>query len=200
MADAGKFVIGIDPGTHNMALTYFYVNATGNVSIKKSMLFPQECIISNLTDKEKVKKKKKKKKSSELDFSTLVENYSKLLDKLLKQNVDVIGIERWMVRGRFGGAQSECVSLMIGILVEKCRKKKIPVHLLNAAVWKNKVNKDDSNLLQKLYNYTKKNFNLPPHYVDSFLQGCYAANVDYSKVCRKSMLRLLAFVAGYTDK
>lgn len=200
MENAGKFVIGIDPGLRNMALTYFYVNASGNVSIKKSILFPQECIISNLTDKEKTKKKKKKIKKVDLDFTTLVKNYSKMLDSILKQKVDIIGIERWMVRGRYGGAQSECVSLMIGILIEKCRKKKIPVHLLNAAVWKNKVNKNDKRLLEKLYNYSKKHFNLPPHYVDSFLQGCYAANVNYARVCKKSVLHLLAFVAGYTDK
>lgn len=201
MEQVGKFGIGIDPGNSNFAITYFYVNEKGNASIKKSYLLPKEDIISNLTFEAKKGKKRGKRViryvGAKGSYRELVERFSKQMDNLLSNQIDIVGIERWMVRGRFGGAQSETVSIMIGILTEKCRRKKIPIKLLNAAVWKNKINKSNPNLLKTIYNWCDKKYKLPPHFVDSFFQGCYACDVDYKKVATKKMMALLAFVAGY---
>lgn len=201
MQKNGKFVVGIDPGNNNFAVTYFYVNKEGNVSIKKSYLLPKEDIISNLTFEAKKGKKRGKRVikyiGAKASYKELVERYSNQMDSLLTNEIDLVGIERWMVRGRFGGAQSETVSIMIGILTEKCRKKNITIKLLNAAVWKNAINKTNKEFLKTIYKWCDKKYKLPPHYVDSFFQGCYASGVDFKKVATKKMMSLLAFVAGY---
>lgn len=191
-------VIGIDYGLKNLALTHFYVHTPGNVSIKRSFMFPEHCIVSNLTDKERKGKKRGKRVvrivGAKSSFSTQMSNYSKLLDSIIKEGIDVIGVERFMVRGRMGQAQCECISVMIGILAEKCRKKKIDLRLIGASDWKNKLNRDSKVSLEKLYDYTNKKFNMPPHILDSFFQGCYGAGLDYKKMTHKKILSLLAFV------
>lgn len=94
--------------------------------------------------------------------------------KIKKYGIDNLICERFMPRGRFGNT-SEFVNIMIGFLIAQ----KLPVLLLTASTWKNKVNKflgkktKETKLsgLDKFY----KIVCVPPHEVDATFQAIYLA-------------------------
>lgn len=187
----------MDPGLANACITVFYESRGKGISIKKSFIIPKSDVIYNLTDKGSKGTKKKKYKDAKEPMQILLIKFSKIIDKILKKDISIFTAERYMVRGRFGQAQAECISFMLGIIAEKCRKKKIPFKVISAATWKNKVNKHQKDYLETIYKWCKDKYKMPPHHIDSFLQGCYGAEIPYNRVCKKSMFDLLAFVAGY---
>lgn len=114
-------------------------------------------------------------KDLKLPAKPILNKYKKEIKKKIKKyGIKHHICERYMPRGRFGNT-SEYVNIMIGFLLAQ----KLPVTILTASTWKNRVNKfigkkqkgEKLSGLDKFY----KIVCVPPHEIDATFQAMYLA-------------------------
>lgn len=105
-------------------------------------------------------------------------------DVLGNDSVSLVGIERFMNRGGFTGAQNEVVNQMIGALYFLYSSDGKDVHQFSSAIWKAECNRHfqldkprkgfDEVSADSLYKLAQKS-KVPNHLVDSSLQALFLA-------------------------
>lgn len=149
-----KSILAFDPGTKNFA--YAWIK---NCKVAAGGMF--EHTIRSITKKDLV------------EFTT---TFSTQLDLLLDSTrPDVIVIERFMVRA-FGTKLIELISLMIGIIAQKCYDRAIQFELLTSSQWKLSSKKLFE--LKDLYKEGKQKYNLPPHPIDAMCMARYVMSYN----------------------
>ena len=123
-------------------------------------------------------------------FMLLVRKFLRQIKRLVqKHKPDFVIAERYMVRGRFNGAQAECVNVMLGLIAFICQKLRIHFQLITAAVWKNQFHRDiGPKSLVTHYKMVKK---MPPHVMDATFIGLYAKEAKYTKKSIKRNMTIL---------
>jgi hypothetical protein len=144
-------VLGIDPGKRN-----FGVSIVGVSKTCQTYKIYKTCMLLNAVTDFKDSTAASKQAMA---FKREVQGYLK------KYKIDLIVVERFMVRGRYNGATSEYISAMIGILLVLGVK----VCIVTPPEWKNAFNKKFD--LKEVYKRTK----IVPHIIDATLIGIYGA-------------------------
>ena len=145
-------ILGIDPGKRNFGVSIVGLSSTGNTY----KVFSGFMLNHAITDF----------KNSELAIEQAKAFKREINGYLKEYKVDLIVVERFMVRGRYNGATSEYISAMIGVLLVSGVK----VCIVTPPEWKNAFNKKFD--LKGMYLKLKP---LPPHIVDATLIGIYGA-------------------------
>ena len=148
MAKSKYVLYAFDPGKVNFA--WSRMTHKGKIT-KVGML---RSLITNLKDPD--------------EFNSEVANFRKDLLSLIEKDRNkgktiVLVLERFMVRGRFGGNLNEVINIMIGILCGSTPQK-IKVNLITAATWKNHYKRKEID---------RKIFGFKEHISDSMLMGLY---------------------------
>lgn len=154
-------VAGWDMGSKNTAASVIHVYSKGSVisrieRISSEMITP---LINDLTQKNYW--------TSHLQFAKA------FLTWLKKYKPDVVMAERFISRG-LRGSIGEKVTMMLGIMAEICRRKKIQFILVSAQSWKNTFCRRhfSKDKLEAMYLAVRKK---NAHLVDSFLIAVFAA-------------------------
>ncbi len=166
-------ILGLDPGKVNCAYAIVEMSKSGKCTVIKTGMI--EKTIPVLTG----------------NVRQLSKPFKKEIRIILKKfNVEAIFAERFMSRGRFNGASSEVINIMLGCLLSM---KIEHVQLVTPAQWKNAFNKVDD--LKGLYKQSK----LVAHRIDAALIAVYGShyllpkvkpfnNVDINK-CKNKLLQ-----------
>lgn len=160
--DLPKIILGLDPGKNNTGFCVLHqkksgwrINTLGMINTPLHSLLPQHFELQALR------------------FYTEINN-------LLRQHrPHVIIIERMINRGRFFGASTELVSVMIGIVWGLARRYKIKIIPTTAASWKNQFHRTlGIKLGAKNTPFYRELRPLPDHVVDAALIALFASQAN----------------------
>lgn len=194
-------LIGFDPGESNFGVSVVEING---YTIDLVSIGMNSITITNLTETPqklpKSKQRKKNKNERIPPYLAQVKQFSIFVKRLLNRH-DIAGIcsERYMTRG-IKGKSVECVSTMNGITSYLAVSKNIPMIILPAAVWKNRVNKYVD--LKELYIKLKSAYK--PHEIDSAFIALHmyikinSLEKDDNK-CKKLILKMVKALMGFKN-
>jgi len=151
--------VGNDPGTKNSAIALIEDTRRGIRCVGSAMLFCPLSVIQGVDAAE-----------SALNFES---TWQDIFDTF---QPNAVAVERWAVRGRFNGAQSEIISFGSGIIRTLAQWRGIEFQTMLAATWKNSVKRAGVDL-QDCYNWGKTvktgRKSHPPHRIDASLIGLW---------------------------
>lgn len=129
--------------------------------------------IINLTAEERKITKKEKRGGLDSEYRAFEKHFT----RLLKNKLDFVSTERFQARG-IKGRSSETVNIMNGVILTKCKSKRIPIYMVMASQWKNWINKIVP--IDDLYEVGKR-CGVENHTVDTLFQCLYTASVLIEK-------------------
>ncbi len=171
--DLGRaYILGIDPGSVNCGLSLVSLDRERKDDLKihysAVMTSPVKGLILD-------------PRGSAKDF---LEELKKWIVPFAKSySVDGVVAERFIARGMRKGNTGEEIAIMLGLLTSTCLAQNIPLKLITAATWKNRLNREFSenqrqNMLDKKWwvqdlSEFYKETRVAPHQVDAALIGAY---------------------------
>jgi len=163
-------ILSIDPGSKNMAWSVMEINNTFKIKSLKQGTFQHPI--------------------NDLKGVIDINNFSSEVKHIIKDNnVEFIGIERFMTRG-IKGVVIEYINVMIGTVITIASEQQIETMLITAAEWKNAFNTK----LKLDYIYTKFE---SPHKLDAALIGLYCSYKIFDRKPFFNVKRVLKLIYRY---
>lgn len=150
-------VLSLDPGASNFAYTVSKQRIDPIASRHQYKLFASGHLFNTITNLKDPEVLESQARLFIQDFASLVEEYG----------IKHVALERYMAQGKMVGITNEVCNIMIGLIMQYCHDRGIPVHLVAAVTWKNAYNAYTS--LKDAYSLCATS----PHQLDSCLIGFF---------------------------
>ena len=177
-------ILGLDPGTQNFAYSVLEIKAR-NGRAYPTVLEAGQYKDTNL----------QLRKDSDINAQITVfkEQIAQHMDSILYDDCRVI-VERFQTRG-WRGSGIEAIGIMIGCILFLTASLKIPVRVVTASSWKNRVGKET---MKELYGIGKA-MSVTPHEIDASMMALLLGAEELRVEADLGITKIRKFVGGIQD-